>query len=1466
MKRNNFTSRLAAITLAAACTMTPVFPVMTADSGTADNPYFRDVAESSWYYSPVQWAAKNKIAYGKSADGFMPDDTCTRAEIVSFLYRAAGSPTVEKSNKFTDVAADAWYADAVSWAVAKNVTAGTTADTFTPDRECTRAEIVSFLYRAAGSPKADKTSRFTDVAADAWYADAVNWAAEQGIAAGMTETTFEPNATATRAQAVSFIYRAQKFLTAKSDDPSKKDDQKNNNQGKTDSGNNSKDDNSKGHSSDVTPVTPVVRTSTVKEDQTKLIDLGYAQFVAVSYDKGYNLDNTKVEVDGTDVTEAMTPVSDDKTIAKWEITSLNPASVKVTSRSDASKSETVKLSDNKNPVKPVVKKDTSADYFLAYGAVPVWDYYLTNYDEEGNPRVHAARTTFSKSGKDVKVNEHPYYSPAAEMKDGRAEVQIMFNYNTDKEKAWFDKIDEKGALELVSNDQYRNVLNNHLTYTIEKNVEHGSGHVGILKIKTPQDNFRNNGRYLVRVRSTGSPAVLAGIHVVDAKAPVMKLSENRAIRSGQNVHFNIDGLVYGIKEPVEKAVLEKPDGTKENLKFIDDYYLFGDLFVLYNDPKRSDNTGVNHIDQNGTYKITVSCEGYKDVSKSFKVTDGKPVVKKAMAARPAAARVDAVSMATSTGGGYSSGGASGGAMMTANIVFNADLLNNAEIFDELGLKNEAAEGIVDRYETEVTDMIAAYDLGDKFYDYNDYFNAVNDAELNNKKYLSFADYKHDGKGKTVNGVSTAKEVLEDNLLGDIQDEGSFARKDAPKFADTDISVNEGEDAVFNGDKEYLSKVTMISNHENMYGYTNSLTENDYKVDPKSGKITIKAKALKLGENHFSVKADGYKTVKLTVNCKKVNEDITLEVKTEKPEQGRDVLVKLNGSKGDFAKYITSVQLTDPNGESINVHREGAGGDDDYYKFNKSGTELTLSGGLFDMGGRYKLTLKANYYDEPLEASFDLAETQITEGTKAVPEVISSERNGNTVDVNMQSSDTKNQKALAEWYKAVSKVKVGDRTYTESFSGNYSYSEIIDSAYGYMKGIKLTSDGFNEDADTTVVISAEGYKNLTFTVQKDGSLKPAEKKEMNIIPSADRDAGQLVLSLKSYDSEYAEWLKSVTGVRVGDRELKKDKNTWYAGSYELDDTWINGENSLALPDKALADGANNVVVSADGYKDVAWKITKESDGHGNITYTVEKGTAEQTGKDETPGVKPTEEKEMTYIPSVDSNYYWINFSTPYPYNESFKAWLPKIQNVKVDGTELGEAESAYNIGPENKYFKGEANLYLGTSTLKASSNEEKTFKVEIEAEGYKTVNWEVTVNNHDNRIDYTIKLTEGGSAAEQTGEDAPKAKSVHLAPAGLDNAYYYIDFGQYNDAAREYLTKSITSVTIGGVTYEKTDGYISSAAGNKFNFGNGNNGYDNWLQFTAGGGINENGDTTVVIKADGYKDLTVTFDKDLNIVE
>ena len=180
-------------------------------NGNPRTGVFVDVATGSYYEDAVDWAVENGITQGTDDTHFSPDGICTRAQAVTFLWRAAGSPKPEtRTMPFTDVPVGSYYYDAVLWAVENGITEGTSDTTFSPNMTCSRAQIVAFLWRSEKSPAAGTANPFADVKSTAYYADAVLWAVKENITKGTTNTTFSPDADCTRAQIVTFLWRCKK--------------------------------------------------------------------------------------------------------------------------------------------------------------------------------------------------------------------------------------------------------------------------------------------------------------------------------------------------------------------------------------------------------------------------------------------------------------------------------------------------------------------------------------------------------------------------------------------------------------------------------------------------------------------------------------------------------------------------------------------------------------------------------------------------------------------------------------------------------------------------------------------------------------------------------------------------------------------------------------------------------------------------------------------------------------------------------------------------------------------------------------------------------------------------------------------------------------------------------------------------------------------------------------------------------
>ena len=928
-----------------------------------------------------------------------------------------------------------------------------------------------------------------------------------------------------------------------------------------------------------------------KAAQTKLVDLGRSQYVVVSFEEGFSKDNTKLIIDGVDVTSNFTNVDDDGTIVKWELTSLNPA--KLVLESGNSKQE-VKLTNNQNPEKPEVLASVPESYnLMANGAVAVWDYHLTNYDEAGNVRVYPEKTTFDLDASDESI---PYYSPDAEVtEEGTGEVTgeviVMFNYSTPEEKQWFDGITD---VDLVAFNENNNTLNDKLQYT-KGQAEHHGKTVGQISISLGQTNFRNNGRYNIRVTS-GGQSWLFPIHVVNEKAPSMHLQwDGGVIQSGENVRFHVEDMVYGITMPVYRVTLTAPDGKIKELEKFTDYYLIGELFVLYNDVE-----GHNNIPDNGTYTIKVYAEGFKPMETTFVVGSG---VNNAITY----AGADAVTMATFDGGG-SSGGDGGSNVMNAYLIFDSDLLANAEILTELGIEQESAAKIAERWDQDMTSWLYVFDKGGKvFYDYSGksgaFTNMVDKAEADGE-YLTFAEFQKEGTASvTQNRPYAAKYVLEDNLLGETQMGGSYIGRPAPEL--TVVESQEGSDLKLScADTAYLAA---IAEDGEIYlnGDLYPLAQDDFTVKLDDSTLIIPGEKLKVGENTICISVGGYQDKEITVDYGKTVEYTVLEV--EAGNVGEEVTVTAAGENatGDIWKYLTEVKLTYPNGTKKNVLPDGQDSVFEKIGYEISGKDLILGKDLFTQAGKYQIAVTAKYYGTKTE-EFTVVDGTSTE-TKPVPyyEKVTCEKNTIFGWYTFTFTPTYNDDIEA-WIGAVNKVTVNDIEYSYGSGDLYFTTNTTD------QKIILHGDTPFTEGNNTVVISAEGYDDLTLTVGKDGAIdgdaeeNPGEPGENQAAPTAESfgfvneffadDYYRLKFNLTEDDA--SAYLEAITSIKINDEACDKVGSFWgHTNSYKFSKDDVQGWKYQFIDFTAdcftEADKIYTVEIIADGYETLTLKIENKS---------------------------------------------------------------------------------------------------------------------------------------------------------------------------------------------------------------------------------------------------------------------------------
>lgn len=789
----------------------------------------------------------------------------------------------------------------------------------------------------------------------------------------------------------------------------------------------------------------------------------------------------------------------------------------------------------------------------------------------------------------------PYYSPDAEVTEkGTGEVIVMFNYSTPEEKQWFDGITD---VDLVAFNENNNTLNDELQYTKGRAEHHGKT-VGQISISLGQPNFRSNGRYNIRVTS-GGQSWLFPIHVVNEKAPSMHLQwDGGVIQSGENVRFHVEDMAYGDTMPVYRVTLTAPDRKIKELEKFTDYYLIGDLFVLYNDGE-----GHNNIPDNGRYTIKVYAEGFKPMETTFEVGSG---VNNAITY----AGADAVTMATFDGGG-SSGGDGGSNVMNAYLIFDSDLLANAEILTELGIEQENAAKIAERWDQDMTSWLYVFDKGGEvFYDYSGksgaFTNMVDDAEANGE-YLTFAEFQKEKTASvTQNRPYAAKYVLEDNLLGKTQMGGSYIGRPAPEL--TVVKSQEGSDLKLRcADTTYLAA---IAEDGEIYlnGDLYPLEKGDFTVNPYDSTLIIPGEKLKVGENTIRISVGGYQDNEMKVVYDKTVEDTVLEVKAGNVGEAVTVTAAGENATGDIWQYLTEVKLTYPDNTEKIVLPDGQDSVFEKIGYEISGKDLILGKDLFTQPGEYQIAVTAKYYGTKT-VEFTVVDGTSTE-TKPVPEykgVTCKKSTFYEVTYTFTFTPSYNDDIEA-WIKAVNKVKVNSTEYSSSWADNLYFS-----INATDQKIILHGDTPFTDGDNTVVISAEGYDDLTLTVGKDGTIggdageNPEEPGENQAAPKAESfgfvnesfadDYYRLKFNLTEDDA--SAYLKAITSIKINDEACDKVGSFWgHTNSYKFSTDGIYGGGKYQFIDFtadcfAEADKIYTVEIIANGYETLTLKIENKS---------------------------------------------------------------------------------------------------------------------------------------------------------------------------------------------------------------------------------------------------------------------------------
>lgn len=1393
----------------------------------------------NWSKDAMEFAVKNNFITGVSEDKIAPKAALTRAQLAAILSRVmkTGAGDVSVLDNFTDADKNAWYASAMAKAVELNILYGD-GDSIYPDRPVTRQELFAILVRAFAVTGGDESTlaSYNDAGSiSSWAKAAISAMIAQGYASGYEDKTLRPTQQVTREEFAQLLYRMQEFYgssaasddknkeEAKADEATKTNTKKTSGGGGSSSGGGSHSGGGSNSGSTATAEAIVDAEKAVVEST----DMG--TWLPLAFKDGYSIEKvTSVTVDGTDVTAKLSKVTTDGTIAKLPLVG-TPKQVVIKS---GDKTQTINLNGS-GAASVYTGTQYLPKYVWAHGAVAAWDYYLTNYDKDGNVRINPARTTFNLT---EEANAHPYYSPDAEVKDGESfgevvgNVTIMFNFNTDEEKAWFNGINK---LELVEYNENKNTINSNLTYTSAGDVAHYNNKVGELTIPIGQSNFRNNGRYYVRVKSNGGDkaSVLVPIHVVNEKAPTLLLRETAV--SGRNLHFDVKDMTYAITTPIESVTLTDPKGDTKELRYINDYFLFGDLFVLYNDVNAEE--GVNNLPYNGNYTITIRSNGFKEFSKSFNVTGGEDVSSKQAAVVYQSAAYDVMTHATGSGSGGGSSDSSGGYKVSADLLFDSDLLANALLLEEMGVTCAAATKVVDNWYNVICD--AVFNQGDTTYNtHTGYLNAVNDAKVAGAEWLGYAEYIAAGDVKTTpNRPSAVKEVLEDGLLGDIQHSNTYGRLEAPKATVGETKENKDVEITFENADAYMGKITKLYLNDNWQ----ELSTDAYTIE--GNKITIKAGALKIGENKITVDATGYLSNVVTIDyAKETEKDLSLSVATSISE-GQDVVITVTNSEGDFLKNLSGVVLKNSDGTEKTVYHQGYEGSNAvYYVVSEDGKTITLKN---VEPGIYTVSVSANYYEALTTEEFAVERATPLTTAPSVAKHEKKDKDGllESTDYYRLTFSGLEGKDLDTYLGAIKKVTVGTKAYTEAtsiyFQNDNYRTKIADSTYGgYKDALDLAVNGIDAEKGTLITVEAKGYKTMTYTLKGDSATtdptpNPGEDTKLDApaYTIAEKTEYGATGSYPYYKVTFTggntrEYVKNITSVMVQGTEYSLvsgtevgEKSTSYVKETGFEDDLKLGTGSF------VANGKTTVTIKATGYKDLV------------INYGTDATPTEPTTKPAPTG--KIEHKEA-------DNYYQVSFN-----GNDVSDYLNAITSVKVGNTDYTATEDSTPTGKQYSLGIILPSLKLGAEGFTGSGN----ITVTITATGYK-----------ENVVTYTMPNSGnsgGGTTAPGTPE-TPDNGGITVKECKLkqdwNGKFYEMRFNGFdneNDLAS--FVDSITEVQVGND--KKFTKATFSFSFSETEFGTVTENYSVGIKFYESSLADVEDGTTITIKGKvNGKDVTITY--------
>ena len=1069
---------------------------------------------------------------------------------------------------------------------------------------------------------------------------------------------------------------------------------------------------------------------------TKNVNTDFGQYVVVAFKYG-TIDDYKVLVDGVDVTSNMTKVDDDGHVVKWLSSVSNPSALQIVKKSDNDTQDiTLAGGERKNITKTDVK---APKYVLSNGPITKFDYFLETFDNAGKVRKNASKTTFTlqtkKTDSATAAVPSKYYIPVTEIdNEGTGSIKIKLQLENEEQEKWFDGLN---SIKLLSEEH--NIVNSNLVYT--KSIETQYGKVGVINIPLPQNNARSRGDYYVSVGSANSnDRISLPISLVsNTDFKVIRDSATPNPKVGGDVRFKIvdkkENQTFGndVGVVMYRVTLTKPDGTTIDLPKISSWYNIGNIVHISGTDSSS---GKIYTDVPGVYTATIYTKGYKTLIKKFEVlkSDGSsagtivtgddsrsvdavstPTVSKTHvgnretststsvlvggystgSSSSSGKKADSVSGATGKSGGSSAdatSGASGSLMINAYLMYDYDLLANAMVLNEIGLRSKDSDAVMKWWLEQIPEAIVGEDKS-KLYKLDDFTDAKEDARLEGRA-LTFEEYVNSSEASTGNIVGNVKNVLENGKLGTIYRYGDIVGEAAPEFSG--LTQPKAESYTFTTENtDFIEKLKYIVVDGSSAALRSDSYLKQYEISADKKSITIYKNAFNeynkpiVGSHTLSLDATGYEKITLDFTITDTLEDVVLTDVSEKLEAGSPVVIKAvkdgDPKQGEFLSKLGNVKILGPDGILRDVISASAGGYTSDSVYSVADGKITLRGGLFKDAGEYTIYVQSSDRNYPVKfIKVNLAQKEEV-APPVVPEVTEDAeapraKSGakipsffyETLTIKFEGMEGEE---LDKYLKAIKAVTVNEEEYAKAGALGFGWGRELEfnvhanTVYGGRQVSELSVKGAGGKFNLTkydFVVKADGYKDLTFTLNADGTIasnttvvvpvpapvvNPVEIEKVE--PAKYGDVNVYAITLKGDQDKIDEFIEKLHTVEVNGVNVSE------------------GRISMLGNDAFRVDTNSVIYVKSRKFKGLADTIVLKGDGIEALSFTTESKIA-------TPAVAGSE---------VTSNFFdrYARITFDATNSDVLRAFMNEIKSGNATVTVNGVTyNKGYSVGSSATY--------------------------------------------------------------------------------------------------------------------------------------------------------------------------------------